>query len=164
MEFPLRAEIVTNPDSAMAEALDGREYLVMKQIGEVALWRRYDLLRLDQRFDFVRILWFESSAFSPGIIVRSPTSRAAMDGSPALEATSAHEMGAHFSTMVDRPGYIAGLNWSIPIDTALIQGWSRTKTAAKVPTQYSRILPSGGQLAKMSGAGSIRSATGLSQG
>jgi hypothetical protein len=56
VEFPLRAEIVTNPDSAMAEALDGREYLVMKQIGEVALWRRYDLLRLDQRFDFVRIL------------------------------------------------------------------------------------------------------------
>ena len=55
VELPLRAEIVTNPDPAMAEALDGREYPVMKQIGEVALWRRYDLLRLDQRFNFVSV-------------------------------------------------------------------------------------------------------------
>jgi hypothetical protein len=66
----------------MAEALDGREYLVMKQIEEVALFRRYDLLRLDISDSILSAYsWFESSAFSPRIIVRSPTSTAAMDGS-----------------------------------------------------------------------------------
>jgi len=36
---------------------------------------------------------FDSSSFNPRILVRSPISTAAIEGSLALEATSAHEIG-----------------------------------------------------------------------
>ena len=43
VELPLGAELITDPNPLITEALNGLKYSVVKQVGEKALWRREDL-------------------------------------------------------------------------------------------------------------------------